>query len=127
MSVFYRPTIGIEEALIRDTVRRLLNEAKAEVEERKEADRTPFFGPVDIVIEEDGQQWHFSAFSREIAPTGIGLLHNMPLDPGEEVVVRILRESASEVRLRSKLRWCEPCGEGWYISGAEFCTARPAE
>jgi len=126
MRLDLEPAVGSEEGQIGDTINRLLDEAKAAIDERGETNRTPFFGPVTITIEENGQQWHFSGFSREIAPTGIGLLHNMPLDPGE-VVVTIPRRTAPDIRLRSKLRWCEPCGEGWYISGAEFRAVLPEE
>jgi hypothetical protein len=121
------PAVGIERGQIEDTVLQLFDEAKAAMEERMVDNRTPFFGPVSIAIEEDGQQWQFSGFSREVSPSGIGLLHNMPLDSGDVVVVTIPRRMVPDTRFQCKLRWCEPCGEGWYISGAEFRAVLPAE
>jgi hypothetical protein len=122
-----RPNAGFKEAQIEDAVKRLVDEAKAAVEKRGDKDRTPFFCPINIMIEEDGRRWNFSGFSREIAPTSIGMLHDMSLEPGETVVVTIPKRSASHIRLQGKLTWCEPCGEGWYISGAEFCGVLPAK
>ncbi len=120
MKAGLQPTPLIEQNAIEESVKRLLDEAKAAIEERGDAIRTPFFGPINITIVEKSQQWQFSGFSRELSSSGIGMLHSMPLEAGEVVLVTISRRSAPDIRLRSKLRWCEPCGEGWYISGAEF-------
>ena len=60
-----------------------------------------------------------TAFSREVSETGIGLLHNAELAPGE-VEIAILTEQAFAVHIRTQILWCTPCGQGWYISGGEF-------
>ena len=122
-----RPTVGFEKAEIEEAIKRLVDEAKAAIEKREDNHRTPFFCPINIMIEEDGRRWNFSGFSRDIACTGIGMLHDMSLEPGETVVVTIPKRIASHIRLKAKLKWCEPCGAGWYISGAEFCGVLPAE
>ena len=59
------------------------------------------------------------AFSREISAVGIGLLHNVPLAPGE-VELSIPSRKGYSIRVRTKILWCQPCGEGWYISGGQF-------
>ena len=76
--------------------------------------RFPFFQPVSIHI--DGRQ--YSAFSRDLAKNGIGLVHSFDL-PCNEVVISI-REGEYAVNVRTKIVCCQPCGEGWYLSGGEF-------
>jgi len=98
------------------TIGRLLDEAKDAAGERRAESREPFFSPVTVTLE--GQQ-QFSCFSRDISPSGIGLLHYMAVEPGE-VVLTIPSKSCRHVRIRAKIVWCRPCGEGWYLSGARF-------
>ena len=86
--------------------------------ERRATDRQPFFRPVTINTHA-GVGKKYSAFSRDISASGIGLLHNMPLEL-EEVNLTIGSESETEVRIRASIEWCESCGEGWYISGGQF-------
>lgn len=119
------PTVSVEECPIRDAIKWLLERAKAEARagerERRATQREPFFAPVTVVVEENGAQRNFFCFSREISPGGIGLLHDMALEPGKKVVVTIPRKSAGDIiRLQSEIVWCKSCGEGWYSSGALF-------
>ena len=53
-----------------------------------------------------------------IATAAVGSLR-MDMKPGE-IVLRIPSESFGDVRIRSEVVWCRPCGEGWYLSGARF-------
>lgn len=99
-------------------VRLLLNEAKEGIEERDAEKREPFFNPIALVTEKDKQR-QFTCFSREISATGIGLLHCMAIEPGD-VVLTIPSKSLGDIRIRSEILWCRPCGEGWYLSGARF-------
>ena len=112
------PTQYFEQKHISHIVKRLLDDARDERGEQRAHTRQPFFGPVTIVVEENGKQSDYSCFSRDISPTGIGLLHNMPLECGE-VTLTIQRQSG-DVRFRGEIMWCRPCGEGWYLSGARF-------
>ncbi len=84
-------------------------------EQRSEL-RYPFSRPVSI--EMDGGQ-KYSAFSREISESGIGLIHNMDLND-REVEISIPSEGGYSIRVRTRIVWCEACGEGWYISGGRF-------
>ena len=111
-------TTQTDDTQIRRTIKRLLDEEKAETGERRANMREPFFGPVTVVVRENGEQRTYSCFSRDISPTGIGLLHNMPLESGK-VTLAILRQSG-DVHLRGEIMWCRPCGEGWYLSGVRF-------
>jgi hypothetical protein len=77
--------------------------------DRRSEPRFPFFRPVSVRV--DGRS--FSAFTREISTSAIGLLHNMELPVKE---VEILVAGQRQV-LRACIERCESCGEGWYISG----------
>jgi hypothetical protein len=97
-------------------VYQILREARAsEKKERRDTVRYAFFRPVTILIGEN----RLSGFSREVSETGIGLLHNANLTPGEVEVV-IPTEQGFSVHIRTQIQWCTPCGEDWYISGGEF-------
>jgi hypothetical protein len=97
-------------------VYQILREARAnEKKERRDTVRYAFFRPVAIHL---GQN-RLSGFSREISETGIGLLHNADLSPGEVEVV-ISTEQTYSVHIRTRILWCTRCGDGWYISGGEF-------
>ena len=92
---------------------RLVSEAEAEFNgDRRSTPRFPFFRPVSIQL--DGKC--FSAFTREISTTSIGLLHNMVL-PLTEIQIMV---SGHEHVLSACVERCESCGEGWYISGCSI-------
>jgi hypothetical protein len=107
---------------IEQTVLRLLSLARSEEHiDRRGEPRSPYFRPISVML--DGpQRRQYSAFSREISPSGIGLLHNMPLDPSE-VTLAILGPRGEACRFRTHIMWCRPCGEGWYLSGGRFLEA----
>ena len=115
---FMEPTRYLEQERLSHTIKRLLDDEKAERGERRDHTRQPFFGPVTIVVPENGKQRDYSCFSRDISPTGIGLLHNMPFECGE-VTLTVQRQSG-DVCFRGEIIWCRPCGEGWYLSGVRF-------
>ena len=115
-------TMAVLTSKPQQTIRELVAEASSEqFHERRAEKRHPFFCPVAITLNNEQLQ-QFSAFSREISNSGIGLLHNMPVER-EEVVLTIYREGGPTVNLRAQIIWCRPCGEGWYLSGARFITA----
>jgi hypothetical protein len=83
--------------------------------DRRSAARYPFFRRV--AIRSEGSP--IVAFSREISTVGIGLLHNTELPPGE-IEIAIPSKRGHSVRVRTRIVWCQPCGDGWYISGGQF-------
>lgn len=85
--------------------------------DRRKAVRSPFFQPVTIEL--DGRR--FAGFTRDLSPPGIGLLHRMPLDPGEVTVH--LDWAGGTLRQRTLIVWCRDVGEGWYASGGRFLDA----
>jgi len=102
-------------------VHRLLTEAREldyqEQAERRCKVRYPFFRAVTLIADADGH--NLSAFTRDISRSGIGLLHNMRLPMGPATLA-IPSEQCGLMRVRIDIVWCRPCGEGWYVSGAEF-------
>ncbi len=78
--------------------------------------RFPLFRPVMVSLA-NGQS--YSAFSREISTSGMGLIHNYELPPSE-VELSICSEEGYSVKVRTQIIWCRACGEGWYISGGRF-------
>lgn len=113
--------LGLVEMQLGHVVQRLLTEAREldyqEQSERRSKVRYPFYRAVTLVP--DGQGRSYSAFTRDLSRSGIGLLHSMPLDRGDATLT-IPSERNAAVRTRISIVWCRPCGEGWYLSGGEF-------
>jgi hypothetical protein len=84
--------------------------------DRRREPRHPFFRPI-MIRTADGRR--YSAFSREISASGIGLIHNMELVPGE-FELSIPSERGCSILVRTRILWCHPCGEGWFLSGGQF-------
>jgi hypothetical protein len=114
--------VSAEEIGIPDAVDCLLAESNHnEFAERRVEPRFPFFAPVSgMVVDGDGSL--FSAFSREISRSGIGLLHNMELKPGR-VVITITSAAGTKFNMSTEILWCKPAGEGWFLSGGRFLMA----
>jgi hypothetical protein len=91
----------------------LVLQAEADfLNDRRSEPRYPFFRSASIRI--DGHC--FSAFTREISTSAIGLLHYMEL-PLQEVEIVIAGKPQT---LRARIERCQACGDGWYISGGTF-------
>ena len=58
------------------------------------------------------------AYIRNISPSGIGLLHNKPIDV-HRVVLRVSLENDERVSLSVCLLWCRPAKKGWFSSGGK--------
>ncbi len=105
-----------EPAHVGMAIHELILEAHDDGKKDRRSDvRYPFFRPVSIHM---GRK-NCSAFSREISASGIGLLHDFELTPGE-IEVAVPSKKGHVVCIRTRLIWCRPCGEGWYISGGQF-------
>ncbi len=103
---------------IGEIVRRLLDEAREKGLERRVEKREPFFQVMRLSFAGEEHR-QFTCFSRDISPSGIGLLHYLTVEPGR-VVLTIPSHSCGDIRLRAEIVWCRPCGEGWYVSGARI-------
>jgi len=106
-----------------DAMDLLFNETKV-AEERRGELRVPFFRPVSVTIE--GQPFgSIAAFSRDLSPLGIGLVHNVPLETGE-VVVSVPVADDQPLHFRTEICWAQPFGKDWYISGGRFLSVVPS-
>jgi hypothetical protein len=101
-------------------VRRLVNEAQDETDfQRRNEVRHPFFRPVKII---DANGFEFSAMTRNISETGIGLIHHCEL-PTTDVWLVITGRAGKPVKVPARIRWCRSMGDQWFISGGEFLSA----
>ena len=100
---------------LEDSLRNIIDTAATD---SRHDPRCPFFRPVTVTVG-GAQGTKLSAFSRDLSPTGIGLLHNMPLET-HRVTLSIPVAAGQQVDLSTEITWCEPCGEGWYLSGGRF-------
>lgn len=111
-----------ESIAFQTAVGQLLDEASGATAERRAHKREPYMRPVSLGVETARSVQRFWCFSRDISASGIGLLHAMPIEPGEATVT-VYSDTAGPVRLRAEIEWCEPCGDAWYISAARFLDA----
>jgi hypothetical protein len=100
-------------------IQRLLLAAAKEEQERRDSQRHPFFTRVTLRVPGEGTRVRLSCFSRDVSEGGIGLLHHFPVIPGD-VTVEIHVKEAKPVTLAGELVWCEPAGDGCYLSGVRF-------
>src|SRR5262245_39797955 len=90
-------------------IHQLISEALCENKhDRRREPRYPFFRRISVGLK-DGHR--HSAFTREISASGIGLVHNVEFLPGE-VELSIPSEQGCVVRVRTRIVWCQPCGDG---------------
>ena len=112
------PTDIVLETHVRAAIAQLIEEDRhGEGVECREETRYPFFQPVTITSE--NTSGHRSGVSRQICRSGIGLLHNVPLD-AVNVTVTMRDRSGYAISLPLGQVWCRSCGAGWYISGGRF-------
>jgi hypothetical protein len=98
-----------------------LDDAAATQLERRSQGRRPYFQPVVLTVGDS--QERFAAFSRDVSPEGIGLLHWMPIKP-QRIMVTLTLSSGQVATVTVDIKWCVSCGEGWYVSGGGFVDGR---
>ena len=102
-----------------ERVHDLMAQARADDQlDRRGAARYPFFRPVRLSAD-SGDVGPHQAFTRELSITGVGLLHNIPLQLGK-VLVAIHHSEGACTAIPTEILWCRPCGDGWYLSGGRF-------
>lgn len=87
--------------------------------ERRRADRRPFVRPVTIHIGPRGES-QIQALSKDFSRLGIAIISDVSWEVGRIGVVEIHLPVGLPVRVRCEVRWCEPFGQGWYVSGWHF-------
>ena len=104
------------ESKLQDSVRCLLQQIqKNDGEEHRQNERYSFFRTV--TVRSDNQLSDYSALTREISQTSIGLLHEHPIRAREVHRMTIHLGNGYAVTVPIASIWCRPCGRGWYISG----------
>ncbi len=101
-----------------------LQEAIAEEAERRRLSRKPFLRRATITFA-DEPTTTVPAFCRDISSAGIGLLHQIPLEPGRTftLTIPLIRR---ELEIRCESNWCREVVEGQYFSGsAHHCVTTP--
>jgi len=98
-----------------------LNEAIAEQTERRRLHRKPFLRKATISAWQD-EMIAQPAFCRDISRDGIGLLHEVPLEPGMEFCVTIPLVGA-ELEIECEANWCQQVGKNQYFSGNAYQAA----
>jgi hypothetical protein len=88
------------------------------VSDGRSAKRQPRFGPVKL-FRPVGDQRYVSAFARDLSMEGIGLIHLVPLEPGQ-ILMPLVLPSGRQIVLIVELLWCRDYGSGWYASGGRF-------
>jgi hypothetical protein len=95
----------------------IVQEEVSALQERRSAHRAPLVRPVTIQI---GRGEPLFGFSKNISDNGIGVIMNTPPPSGSSALLSIQSLKGKPVVLRSELRWCEPFGTGWYVTGWKF-------
>jgi hypothetical protein len=85
--------------------------------ERRSSERTPCIRNLTIYL--DNETGPIPAVMRDISVDGIGLVHDVPLDPGE-VVLRVPTTGSRVVGARVKLACCRAAMKHCYISAGPF-------
>jgi hypothetical protein len=113
------PTNVTLESYLRDSVRQLIQAAQnGERWERRQHVRYSYHRPVTINLDHSMQ--HFSALTREISQTGVGLLHEHPVRTDDVISMTMQYKSGYAVTVPMVGVWCRPCGAHWYISNGCF-------
>ena len=109
-------TVKFNATSLPDVVDSLIREAQGDIPfDRRHQMRQPFLCAATVVVD-IGKPWRTFAFVRDISEHGIGLRHSVPLEL-VDVTMEINRENKEPIRLRAKMQWCDPCRDGWYVSG----------
>lgn len=100
-------------------IEELMAQARADDQmDRRGAARYPYFRPATIQSDRVELGPHL-AFTRELSINGVGLLHNVLLEPGRYLIT-ISPAHGPSCSIATEILWQRPCGEGWYVSGGRF-------
>jgi hypothetical protein len=107
------PTKTMKDVSSNVLMRELLILAEEEFMNRRTERRFPFFRPISVEVDKHDS---YSAFTREVCASGMGLLHNVEL-PLKEVSITF---KGRPEKIRLLIERCESISKGWYISGGKF-------
>jgi hypothetical protein len=92
--------------------------------ERRTYPRIPMQKCMAVIPYQDGKEGDLlEVWMRDISQGGIGLVHNQPMQRGDEFLVH-LPEDGHETKIRCRVTYCAPLmgksGQGLYGIGARF-------
>ena len=126
---FVARSIWSDVAAIHAAVRRLTKDTQhreMRCLERRTDTRLPFQRPVHVRTLRNEEQAPdidgaeiVTAYTRDIAPNGIGLLHDQPLASGRVLLTFELLGGAP-LSLVAELTWCRYIGDFWHLSGGRL-------
>ena len=94
-------------------------ETRARVGERRDASRQPLSRPLSIEPrDETGRS--LTAMSRDISALGLGVISTDHFQTGCIARIEISRFKGPPSVVLAECRWCDPFGNGWYLSGWNF-------
>jgi Tfp pilus assembly protein PilZ len=109
----------------------LLQQADSDVSvaERRTYPRIPMQKCLAVIPYRDGEEGELlEVWMRDISQGGIGLVHNQPMQRGEEFIVH-LPERGTETRVLCRVTYCAPligkASTGLYGVGARFVEEMP--
>ncbi|MEQ9409660.1 MAG: PilZ domain-containing protein [Fuerstiella sp.] len=104
-------------------IERLLLEAqRSKFIERRTEPRHPFVRPVMIHLRDEPA---IQAFSKDLSKQGIGMITDRQFKPGTMAVLAIHSATHNPVYVKCELRWSDPFGKGWFLTGWKFLSSAP--
>jgi len=104
---------------MQSVVQLLKENEKGLLQERRGVDRKPFVHPVTIASGRNHREIH-KAFSRDISPTGIGLVSQVEWAEQTCVTLQIHTVRGKRIDLKARARWTRRYGDGWFLTGWNF-------
>lgn len=70
-----------------------------------------------------GKDEIINGFTKNISFEGVGVITHESFQGDEEAKIEIHSSHDTNPVIFSRLAWCKPFGDGWYVSGWRFVTA----
>ena len=98
-------------ALLKDCDRGLLRNRRAN-------HRKPFVRPMALTLDRSREQ--HDGFSRDLSRDGLGALLPVKVDQDQPARLSIEMSDGKLMVVFARSRWCEPFGNGWFMTGWQF-------
>lgn len=92
--------------------------SKFDANDSRKETREPFMSCVSVKY--SIEKIELSGFSRNISPTGIGLVTTEEIPISTKATLGIARVNGKTTKILAVCRWSKPYGRDWYSSGWEF-------
>lgn len=94
-------------------------ETRAKIGERRDSSRQQISRPLRIQPR-DEQERDLTAMSRDISGSGLGVISVDGFEMGTLARIEISRLKGAPSVVLAECRWCDPFGNGWFLSGWNF-------